>query len=234
MKIDNLPANHVTKKIVRQEEAYEAAGEDGERTLPLPFVLDADLSIDDQIANLGFDRTGVIRGLNQLFVENIGNLYAARVKSAITKKTALPTQATMDEMVANYDFSGVRASSEAGMSREERTFRTELAKQLRNVLRAGVFSTDGSAMTVQTKAEAAVEDLPDGKMALEDFENLVECAAEGVVFEYNEKAFDFSGEPVFDEDGNFGNFAAIVAWAKQLADETMAIRRRAAGRKIVS
>lgn len=228
----NLPADAKSKIIVRQESDYEAAGLDGRRTIPLPFTLDC--INEEAIMRLGFQPAGVVRTLNQAFAENLGNIYGANVRKAVAKQFPLPTIADMDALIAAYDFSGVRASSEAGMPEEERSFRTHLRKQLRSLLRGGTFSATGAPLTVQTKVEADKEELPDNKMSIEAFESLVEAAAEGVEFQFDGLSFDFAGEPAFDEEGNFANFAAITAFAHQLADEDMALRRRAVGRTITA
>ena len=230
MQTSALPENVRTKVIVRQEDDYEAAGLDGRRTIPLPW--DESCYNIERLQELGFHIPGVIRQHNQNFVENIGNSYGARVRKAVEKGETLPNEEDFDNLVASYDYSGIRASSETGMPLEERTFRTMLKKQLRNLLRNGIFSSDGSPLTVQTTKEASKEELPDGKMALEDFEVLVECAAEGAEFGYDGLSFDFSGDPEFDENGDFLNFAAVSAFARDLAEKEIALRRDAVGRSI--
>lgn len=225
MKIDALPENAPTKKIVRQEADYEAAGLDGTVTLTLPF--DESCVNADALTSRGFSVIGVVRGLNQLFAENVGNLWGSKVRNAVKNGVSLPTEEDFNALVAAYDFSGARAASEAGMPTEERLFRSQLKQQLRRLLKGGTFSPNGEPLTVQTSKQAEEGELPDGKMALEDFESLIEIAIEGEAFQYMGREYDFSGEPAYDDEGNFANFAAVVDFARDLAEKEMELRKAA-------
>ena len=168
---------------------------------------------------------GVVRGLNQLYTENVGNLWGAKIRNKIKKGTGLPTEEDFNALVAAYDFSGVRATSEDSMPTEERLFRSQLKQQLRRLLKGGTFSPNGEPLTVQNSKQAEAGELPAGKMALEDFESLIEIAIEGEAFRYMGREYDFSGDPEYDDEGNFGNFAAVVDFAKDLAEKEMELRK---------
>ena len=230
MNFNALPSEHDTKVIVRQETDYNDAGLDGRREIPLPFTLE---SINEEnITGLGFLPAGVVRALNQTFVENVANIHGSQVRNTIKKGLPLPAPEAMEEILKAYNFSGIRTASEESMPEEERIFRSQLKKQLRSLLRQGAFSANGSALTVQTQPEATKNELPEGKISLEDFETLVESAAEQVAFEYDGMSFDFAGEPEYDEEGNFANYAAIVDFAHDLAEKELALNLSAAGRSI--
>jgi hypothetical protein len=99
-------------------------------------------------AELGIDPVGFSNGANQLFAENMSNNMATRIKTinkfneelAAAQEDGkrlgetlkpLPTQEDMDELMAAYDFSGVRMSS--GESSAVTPFQREmysLAKKL--------------------------------------------------------------------------------------------------------
>lgn len=230
MKLSALPENVRTKTIIRQESDYEAAGIDGCRTVPLPW--DESCYNLDRLTELGFHIPGVIRQHNQNLVENIGNSYGASVRKAVEDKVELPGEEEFNALVERYDYSGSRAPSEAGMPLEERTLRTMLKQQLRALIREGVFSANGQGLAIQTTKEAERKELPDGKMLLDDFNAIVESAIEAEVIEYDGLSFDFSGEPQFDENGDFLNFAAVLAFAQDLADQEMAIKAKATSRTI--
>ena len=230
MNLTALSPNTDTKVIVRQENDYTEAGLDGRREIPLPFTLD---SINEEnIASLGFLPTGVVRAMNQVFVENVANIHGSQVRAAVKKGLTLPDSEAMEEILKAYNFSGIRTSSEESMPEEERVFRSQLKKQLRSLLRQGAFSADRSPLTVQTQPEASRKELPEGKISLEDFDTLVESAAEQVVFEYDGMSFDFAGEPEYDEAGDFNNYAAIVDFAHDLAEKELALNLSAVGRSI--
>lgn len=230
MNLNALPTDCDTKVIVRQENDYAEAGLDGRREIPLPFTLES--INEDNITNLGFLPAGVVRAMNQVFVENVANIHGSQVRNAGKKNLALPAPEAMEEILKAYNFSGIRTTSEESMPESERIFRSQLKKQLRSLLRQGAFSANGSHLTVQTQPEATKNELPDGKISLEDFEILCESAAEQVAFEYDGMSFDFAGEPEYDEEGNFGNYAAIVDFAHDLAEKELALNLSAAGRSI--
>ena len=232
MNRENLPADCPTKTIVRQEAMYEAAGESGERVVLLP--IDLSCVNADELIKRGFQPAGLVRQMNQVTVENIGNLYAARVRAAASKNEPLPTQEDMDKLIDSYDFSGVSASSEAGMPEEERVFRSNLKTQLKRFLRMGLFTPDRTSLTVQTVKEASATppELPENKISIEEFNNLVECAAESVEWNFLEHSYNFGDEVKFDDQGQIASFSAIPHAARQLAAQEMELKRQAASLQI--
>jgi hypothetical protein len=223
-----LYADNTTKTIVRQKDDYESVGLDPNIEIIMPFTAEDDRA---SIEAKGVNWAGLMRQCNQVYKENLGNSFGAKARAAFDKNETPPGQAEMDELVAAYDFSGARAVSEAGMSEEEKALRQMLRTQLKAILRGGgVFSDE--ELTVQTVKEANENVLPDGKISVEDFNSLLENAAEGGVFEYNGASFDFGGDPEFDydDDGNvtsYLNLAAITAHCGELAAEKLAADRRA-------
>jgi len=222
--------NCPTKTIVRQEAAYEASGESAERTVILPIDLECVNS--DELVRRGLSPAGLVIQMNQVTVENIGNLYAARVRAAASKNEPLPTQEDMDALIDSYDFSRVRTTSEAGMPEEERVFRSNLRTQLKRFLKMGLFTPDRTALTVQTVKEATAEELPDNKISIEEFNNLVEAAAEGIEWAFLDHSYDFGAEVKFDEQGQIASFSAIPHAARQLASQEMELKRQAASLQI--
>lgn len=220
MKLDAYSDNPV-KSFVRQEADYNDAGLDPVRTIVLPFTTEDDR---ESIEAKGINWAGLMRQANQVYKENIGNSYAAKARVAFANEKTPPGQPELDELVRNYDFSGARISSESGMPEGERIFRSTLRARLKDLLRFGVFSEDPEAkLTVQTQREATQEELPPNKISIEDFETLVESAAECAVFEYEDRDYDFSGDPEFeyDEEGNvasYRNLAAVPAHCNELAE----------------
>lgn len=230
----NLPSTCKSHTFVRQEADYEAAGLSAEREILLPF----DLSCvnEEVLTERGLQPAGVVRQLNQVTVENIGNALGSKIRAAVAKKEALPTQADVDKLVASYDFSGLRTTGEAGMPESERMVRAELRSLLRSVARDGAFDPEGKSLSIQTEKEAKAETLPAGKISIENFNNLVEAAAEGVEFEFNTITFDFGAEVKYieAEDGTkaFGSYSAILDFARSLAQEKYEIKQRSQGIKL--
>lgn len=219
-----------TKTIVRQEAAYEAAGESGERVVILPIDLSCINS--EELIRRGLSPAGLVIQMNQVTVENVGNLYAARARAAASKNESLPTQDDMDALLDSYDFSRIRTTSEAGMSEEERVFRSNLRTQLKRFLKMGLFTPDRTALTVQTVKEATEEKLPEHKISIEDFNGLIESAAEGIEWEFLGHSYDFGGEPKFDDQGQIASFSAIPHAARQLSAQEMELKRQAASLQI--
>jgi hypothetical protein len=224
MNLDSI-SNPTRKTIVRQKKAYEERDLDGAVSTPLPF--DTNDFNADALEAKGFSIGGLVRQMNQVFLENVGNNWGAVIRKAIKNGTPLPSQAEFDKIVCAYDFTGVRraSTSDDDLSEEERIFLSELRKQLKLALRAGSFSTAEPrvAMTVQTKKEAETDTCPENKMTLEDFDSLVAAAAEKAVFDYDGRRYDFSVAPEFDEAGNFVNWGALVSHAEYLTGEQLKV-----------
>lgn len=223
-----LYANNPTKTFVRQAEDYEAAGLDPTMTIIMPFTADDD---KESIIAKGAKWPGLMRQMNQVLRENIGGSHGARARAAISKKQPLPTQTDVDKLVTNYDFSGARLTSELGMSEEEKSFRSVLRARLKELLRVGVFSADSETkLTVQTAKENSQKMLPDGKISVEEFDSLVEAAAENADFTYEDRIYTFGGDPEFayKDDGtiaSYENLAAVTAHCEELAQAKLAAER---------
>lgn len=236
MKLDGLTL--LPKKFSRQVAAYEAAGLPPDMEISLPFAANVDLFLNTQaLIDHGIDPTGLARQMDQVLVENIGNNLSQKVKAAVAKKTALPDQATVDSMLAAYDFTGIRATSEEGMSTEERTVIAEIKKAIRSLISGGSFASlgpDGSktknpaeiafnAVRVQTGPEAeGKKETPPGSVPLENFELVVSAAYEGVEVEFedgngNTATLDFSVPPGINEHGQATNLTGVVELARQEA-----------------
>ena len=207
------------KTLSRQEVEVE---------ITMPFDVD---DTRESIETKGVSWAGLIRQLNQVYKENLGNSFGAKVRAADSKGEELPGQEVMDALVAAYDFSGARTSSESGMSEDEKELRSVLRTQLKAILRGGGVFADYE-LTVQTQKEATEGVLPEGKISVEDFNSLLENAAEGGVFEYSEASFDFGGDPEFeyDDDGTitaYKNLAAVTAHCAEMAEANLAAKRSA-------
>ena len=233
----NFPADLKPKTIVRQEADYEAAGIPAERVIPLPFDLACVNS--EVLIERGATPAGVVRQMNQVFLENIGNALGSKARAAFANNVTPPSQEDVDAMVAAYDFSGIRASGgDSGLPESERLFRTELRAMLRAVARDGALDPEGNPLTVQTAKEAKEDKLPEGKISLEDFDSIVEAAAEGVAITYNELEFDFGAEVSYIEqpDGTrqLGSYSAISDFAREQANEKLALKQRSAGLRLAT
>lgn len=222
----NLYVDAPVKTFIRQEADYIAQGLDGTVSLVMPVDVEDDrVSIEAK----GINWPGLMRQLNQVYKENVGNLFAAAIRKALSKNEPLPGQKELDAIVAKYDFSGVRVSSgDSGMSEAEKVFHSILRSRLKDLLRAGIFSADRETkLTVQTQVELAENELKDGKVSVEDFETIVEAATEGAVFDYEDRSYNFGGTPKFeyDDEGNiasYENLAAVPAHCQQLAEVKLA------------
>jgi hypothetical protein len=206
-----------------------------------PFTLEH-VNVDALVA-LGVQPAGVVRQLNQVTVENLGNAIRSRIVSAESAGSSAPDQSVMDQVMANYDFSGVRAAStEEGLPEDLKLQYSIARDNLRDYARNGNFSADGSSQTIQTVKDSDEGVLKPGKMSLDEFESLVACCIEGLAWEgpvitkANNPArigqplvIDFGVEPVFDGEipGNYGAFREQVMTlaAEKLAENQ---RRKAA------
>lgn len=232
--IRNTYSDNTVKTFSRQAANYEAADLDPTMSIVVPFTAEDDR---ETIESKGVNWAGLMRQMNQVFKENIGNTFGSKIRTAVSKSDPLPSQDDLNELVDKYDFSGARISTETGMSEEEKAFRSVLRARLKLFLRAGVFSGDwdpktgqGSPLVVQTKKEADTDTLPEGKISVEDFDSLLEAAAERAIFEYEDRPYDFSEDPEFElnDDGEveqYNNVAAITAHAEEIAEAKLAADR---------
>jgi hypothetical protein len=231
MKVDSL--NTLPKKFSRQVKAYEAAGLSPDMEVQLPFAANADLFLNRQaLIDAGIDPAGLARQIDQVLVENIGNNLSQKIKAAVAAKKPLPDQSIVDEMFAKYDFTGVRTTSEEGMSTEERTIISEIRKKLRwAISTAGYLANQkdetGAIIFNATRLQSIPEsegkkETPPNSIPVEDFEGMVAAAYQREVVEFsdgngNTGTLDFSGEPVFDDQGRHANWPAIIEEARQEA-----------------
>jgi hypothetical protein len=236
MKLNDLSTT--SKKFSRQVAAYEAAGMSPDMEIHLPFAVNLDHFFNTEaLIAAGIDPMGLARQLDQVLIENIGNNLASKVKAALAKGVPLPDQEVIDEMVAAYDFTGIRSTSEEGMSTEERTIISEIKKALRRLISDGTFANLGpdgaktrepskvvfNATRIQTGPEAKGDrPTPPNSVPLENFDNLVAAAYEGVEVEFedgngNTATLDFSIEPAINDHGQAVNLTGVIELARQEA-----------------
>lgn len=236
LKLDNIETT--SKQFSRQVKIYEKAGLNPDFTIELPFAANVDLFLNTQaLIEVGIDPTGLARQMDQVFIENIGNNLAQRIKAAEKKGTALPDQSVVDEMVAAYDFTGICATSEEGMSTEERTIMAEIKKTIRRLISSGVFANLDSngqktsnpkevafnAIRIQTGPEANGEkETPAGSVPLENYNEVVSAAYQGTAVEFedgngNSATLDFSVEPIINEHGQATNLTGVIELARREA-----------------
>jgi hypothetical protein len=242
MKLEHL--DFPTKRIARQIADYEAAGLDPNFEIPQPFAANVEHFYNTTaLSEAGIDALGLARQDDQVLGENIGNNLAQRIKAAVKKGTDLPDQGVVDAMVLAYDFTGARATSEEGMSTEERTVIGEIRKKLRKLISGGTFaSLDAhgahttnpeeiafNAVRIQTGPEAEGKD-KDGKpkitppcsVPLDNFNELVSAAYQGTSIELedgngNVATLDFSTEPLLSEHDQALNLTGVVELARREA-----------------
>lgn len=246
MKLDNIETT--PKQFSRQVKAYEKAGLNPDMEAQLPFVASYDYIFNNPkktahevFIELGIDGYGFARQSDQVLVENIGNNLAQRIKSAEKKGTDLPDQSVVDEMVAAYDFTGARATSEEGMSTEERTVIAEIKKAIRRLISGGAFAnldassqktTDQDAVAfnavrVQTGPEAKGDkETPAGSVPLDNFDEVVAAAYTGSAVEFedgngNSATLDFSVEPSINKHGQATNLTGVIELARREAARTL-------------
>jgi len=180
-------------------------------TLNLPFAANYERFFNvEAFTEAGVDALGVARQLDQVTVENIRNNAASRFKTAAKRGLPLPTQTDIDALVAAYDFTGARASSEAGMSSAERILFSEIKKYIRKAFVDKVFNQNGFFVTrIQTaneakelaeKQEAGEEvSVPKGTLPLDEFDAFVQAAFDGTEVEVadaegNSHTIDFAAD----------------------------------------
>lgn len=226
-------------KITPETPTRRIARKDIEFTVAEPFTLEH--VNEEALLALGAQPAGVVRQLNQVYVENLGNAIRSKIITAESNSTPAPDQSVMDILQSNYDFSGVRTSTgEEGLP-EDLKIQYRIAREnLRDYARNGNFSADGTAQTIQTIKEAKEGSLKPTKMALEEFNALVECCVEGLAWEGptitkannperigQPLVIDFSIEPAFEGDIPL-NYGAFRARVMDLAGEKLAENQRKA------
>lgn len=236
MKVNDLST--LSKKFSRQVAAYEAAGLDPDMELQLPFAENVAHFLNvEALSEAGIDALGLARQMDQVLVENIGNNLSQKVKAAVKAGRALPGQEAVDAMLAAYDFTGLRAQSDEGMSTEERTVVSEIRKAIRKLISGGTFASLGAngrktsspadvvfnAVRVQTGPEAeGKKPTPAGSVPLENFEMVVQAAFNSTEVEFEDgngstANLDFSIPPVITDHGKAGNLTGVVELARQEA-----------------
>lgn len=224
-------SDNPAKSFIRQAKDYEAAGIEPNMQLIVPFTDD---DTRESIEEKGVNWAGLMRQINSVFAENIGNALGSKVRNSVSKGETLPTQDDLDEIIAKYDFSGarMRATTEESMSQEDRVFFNVLRTRLKALLRTGTFSADNeSKITVQTKKEADRKELPAGKIPTTTYEELVQAAIDGADATVEDRTYTFGGDPEFefDDDGNilfYKNLSAVVAHCDEMAKAKLAEMKR--------
>jgi len=234
MKLEAFPNTPREATLVRQEKEYVAAGLPAEVTIHLPFSTNVkELFNVELLEAVGISPIGLARQLDNTLKTNLGNLWNAKVTKALEKGKDLPTPDQFLSLEAAYSFLGVRApSAEDTMSEEERVIRAELRKIFRSYVYGGAFENIGYT-SIQTKPEAEKEVLPEGKLPLEAFEDIISAAYEGedvslLETDEGEAVLAFSEKPKWakekDEAGNRipENFSAVAVLAKDIAKAELA------------
>jgi hypothetical protein len=222
-------------------------------TIPQVFAANVDWFFNKEaFEKAGIDVMGFARQADSgLLAQNLNNNITAMVKRLAAAKRPLPDQAAIDNLVASYTFLGTRgATSEEGMTTEQRTILSEIRKTLRARLNSGLlanYKQDGevvfSIVRVQTRpeAEGTYKDAPKDEegnpqpllqkdnLSFEDFEAFVTAAYEGEDFDLVDAegrvvSVYFSAEPVF-KDGKPASWSAIVQDARNEAARQLARRR---------
>lgn len=167
------PETPVREKVI-QEKIYAAAGvENHSFTVPQPFTADMFENLRDL---LGIDPNGLAKQVNQVFSENLANNISSHIKRAASAEEDLPTQETMDELAASYDFAGVRAASTAFASTFDKIFHRTAGQFIRKLIRKKGYQDMPAPVTVASKK---AETLVEGQITFEDFEVEVIKLTEG-------------------------------------------------------
>jgi hypothetical protein len=126
-------------------------------------------------AELGISAQGFASQANQVLAENLGNNMAARIKKAVKDGTALPTQADMNTLVTDYDFTGVRQSSVAIGSLFDKIFFRLAGASIRKLLKASGYQGMPAPVTVAKRGKDAAR----GEIDYDTFESEVSRLMEG-------------------------------------------------------
>jgi hypothetical protein len=166
-----LPANCPTRAATVQGDFYD---DDFSFSFPAPFV---PAHFESVAAELGLSSDGLARGANQMLKENLANNLATKIKAAAKAGHDLPTQETLDEMVLEYDFSGIRTSSGAtGLSPYDKAVYKFARKLIRQILKENGYKGAPAPVTVAKKDS---DEVAPGQISYADFESEVEQLAEG-------------------------------------------------------
>jgi hypothetical protein len=156
-----------------QEEAYAAAGQpDFAFKVPQPFTPSM---FEAVAAELAISAVGFASQANQVLAENLGNNMASRVKKAVKDGIPLPTQADMDALIADYDFTGVRQSSIAIGSLFDKIFARLAGASIRKLLKASGYQGTPAPVTVAKRGK----DTGPSEIDYETFESEVSRLMEG-------------------------------------------------------
>lgn len=184
--------NTPVKEFNLLPEIYAEYGVDSNTiSIPRPFTAEHFTTLRDE---LGVDPDGLAGQVNQLMAKNINNAITSRARSIHTKNAALadaqekgeradeefsdlPTQTTVDELVAAYNFTGIRlASSKAVVITPFEKELTRLVKQLiKNLLKSSGFQGRPGPITVAKKSAEPTET----QIGFSDFSSLVQSVVEG-------------------------------------------------------
>lgn len=160
-------------------------------SIPRPFFAEDFTALRE---GLGIDPDGLANQVNQLMAKNIINAITSRARSVHAKNAALadaqakgeradeefsplPTQATVDELVSSYNFTGIRlASNKAAVVTPFEKELTRLVKQLiKNLLKTSGFQGRPGPITVAKKSADPTET----QIGFEDFLSLVQSVVDG-------------------------------------------------------
>jgi len=188
-----LPENCPTKDRIVQGDAYKAAGmEDFAFPMPRPFVEE---DFTEVAKRLAISAAGLANTCNQTLAENLGNNLAQKIKAAVKfndelaeaqengkredeELRELPDETDLDEMVANYDFTGVRAgggTSTASMSPLQKAIYKFARQLIRTILRENGMGDMAAPVTVAKRDSEPA----DNQISYATYEALVEELAEG-------------------------------------------------------
>jgi hypothetical protein len=158
-KIDQAPVRG--RQI--QASIYEDAGKpDFVFEIPQPFMAEH----VEGVSAIGANPAGVAQQLNQVLAENLGNNLAARIKKAAKANQPLPTQEDMDQLYAEYDFTGMRSSTVSIANLFDRCFYKAAGQFLRKLFKKKGYQDMAAPVTVAKKG-----DEPNGQqISYEDFE----------------------------------------------------------------
>lgn len=184
--VENTPVKEYNLPL----DIYAEYDIDNTISIPRPFTAEHFAALREE---LGVDPDGLAGQVNQLMAKNITNAITSRARSIHTKNAALadakakgeredeqfsdlPTQAIVDELVAAYNFTGIRlASNKAVVTPFEKEL-TRLVKQLiKNLLKTSGFQGRPGPIIVAKKSADPTET----QIGFEDFLSLVQSVVGG-------------------------------------------------------
>lgn len=175
-----------------QSDAYEADGQpDFVFSIVRPFSPE---NFEHLRETHGVDPVGFSNGANQLFAENMSNNMSTRIKAVVSrnaalataqannqrmneKPEALPTQADMEELMAAYDFSGVRTST--GESSALTPFQREMYKLSKKLVQNILANLGIRGMPAPVKVAKADAEPGPGQISKDEFDDIVDSVVEG-------------------------------------------------------